>query len=247
MSRYKALVFGVVSLAMATNSFSQIRISRDSMRIAAQCPVVHPTVIVDSSSPREVVLEVVFDYGEPAESPSECAVGIGLVPVAPSGQIVGSVEEAIVSRASSWAEAEQIPPKKVPAGCLSLGRPVIWRDLRVVDIRMNPCWQEDGDVLTVQRAVISVTNVGGTGINEKTRPIRQVSPTWDRLYARHILNYTSLDIPTLDRGSGKRYIVVSRGMFHEETPVFEEWKTQQGYGVEIDQSFCGVEPTPKLN
>jgi hypothetical protein len=138
MGRYRRRVFVVVSLAIATNSFSQNRKPIDSMRIAGQCPVVHPTVIVDSSSPREVVLEVVFDYGEPAESPSECAVGIVLVAVAHSGRIVGSVEEAVVSRTSSRVETEPILPENVPAGCLSMGRLVIWRDLRVVDIRMTP-------------------------------------------------------------------------------------------------------------
>jgi hypothetical protein len=53
------------------------------------------------------------------------------------------------------------------------------------------------------------------------------------MYRKHVLNYDSLNLTRLDRGTGKRYIVVSRTAFDTQTPQFVEWKTRQGYGVQV--------------
>jgi len=114
-----------------------------------------------------------------------------------------------------------------------LGEPAIWRDIRVVTIGIAPSWAKDDEAFLARRVVLNIENIGGNGMNEKTRQVKSVSPIWDRLYARHVLNYESLDLPHLERGTGDRFIVVSRTLFEDVAPQFVEWKTEQGYGVDL--------------
>lgn len=188
---------------------------------------------VISSSPQEVVLQVSIQVTDPAALPSQEPVPLGFVAIAPTGNVEASILEAEASPLGDLSRVNPVPVGELPASVVSVGTPGIWRDLRIVDVYVRPCWG-DGDRYSVaQRLLLTITHVGGKGVNEKTRPVRAVSPLWDALYRRHVLNYEWLNLPRLERGTGKRYIVVSRSVFNTQTPQFQEWKTRQGYGAEV--------------
>ncbi len=188
---------------------------------------------VVTSSPEATDLDIVVALEDPSRLPSTEPVGVGLVAIAPTGNVRARVLEAVVGQAPEFSPVVTIDPVEVPSSVVVLGEPGIWRDLRIVDVRVSPCWEHRGHLFVARRLLVRIENVGGAGVNEKTRPPRPVSPVWETMYRRLVLNYDALNLPRLERGSGKRYIVVSRTLFDAQTPQFVEWKTRQGYGVEL--------------
>ena len=160
-------------------------------------------------------------------------VGIGFVAVGPRGRIEASVDSLEASRAGRPLEVLTPGSPEVPADLITLSEPAIWRELRVVRVVLRPAWRTTVDECVVARVVVRIVNVGGLGEAELNHPVRPVSPHWDRLYRAHVLNYEAFQPPRLTVGTGPRYIVVSRSRFALETPSFVEWKTRQGYGVDL--------------
>ncbi len=191
------------------------------------------TAEVLSSSPTSVLLEVSVTVTDRDQLPSQDAVSIGLVAISPQGNVQASLIQAEVSPVQDPKTTITVEPAKLPRASVILGAPAIWRDLRVVDVSVAPCWETSDGAAIAHRLLIEITNLGGVGINEKASPMRPVSPIWDRMYRRHVLNYDSLNLSRLQRGTGKRYIVISRTAFDAQTPQFVEWKTRQGYGVDL--------------
>jgi hypothetical protein len=188
---------------------------------------------VISSTLDATVLEVTVTQRDSRLPSSDDLIGLGLVAVAHSGRIQASVVEVEAVRLSRPDEIVHLTAPSSLESVVRLGRPGIWRDLRVVEVAIVPCWPIEDDIAVVRHAVIHIENVGGTGINEKTRQSRPVSPTWEQLYRRHVLNYDAANLSRLSRGTGKRYIVISRSRFDSQTPQFTGWKTRQGYGTQL--------------
>ncbi|MBN1423445.1 hypothetical protein JXA88_02710 [Candidatus Fermentibacteria bacterium] len=185
-----------------------------------------------SSTNESTVLEVSFAPTDMRRLPNSAEGILGLVAIAPTGNVSASVIQADVARVSDIdntlpSSGADIPP------LVRLGTPAIWRDLRVVEVTVAPSWATPQGGLMARRLVMEITNTGGASINEKTQAPRPVSPVWDRMYRSHVLNYDSLNLPRLTRGNGNRYLVISRTAFDAQTPQFVEWKTRQGYGVEV--------------
>lgn len=186
---------------------------------------------VVSSDPELTVLEV--SVPRPHEGPWPAEVGLGFVAVGPRGGIVASVVALEGSCAGQPARRCDLGSSSVPEGLVVLSEPAVWRELRVVRVGIRPAWACGTEEWVVTRAVIRLDNVGGQGVAELDHPSRPISPLWDRLYQAHVLNYDSVRPPRLTVGTGPRYIVVSRSRFAAQTPQFVEWKTRQGYRVEL--------------
>lgn len=199
----------------------------------AQPPPYEATSILVSSTPDAILMEIVVTLTDPGRLPSTEAVPAGLVAIGPTGNVRVVVVQADAALASQPKVMTPLDPAELPVAAVTVGTPGIWRDLRIVDVWVVPALAVRGQDYLARRLVVRIENAGGVGINEKTRPTRPVSPVWERMYRRHVLNYDSLNLPRLERGSGARYIVVSRTMFDTQTPQFVEWKTRQGYGVDI--------------
>jgi hypothetical protein len=199
----------------------------------------------------ETVLEISIDVENPGLLSESHSAGVGLVAVAHRGQIKASILEVEASNVTSFDQTIAVPSAEVPQTVVQLGRPAIWRDLRVVTLRIAPCWDFATTTLIARRLLVRIESIGGLGINEKTRSVRSVSPMWDNLYRRHVLNYDSMDLPKGERGTGKRYLVISRDRFNSQTPQFVTWKTRQGYRVDIvtleDLGYTDPTPTACLN
>jgi len=188
---------------------------------------------VISSSPQSVLLETTVEPADHQGVPCGRQVGLGMVAVAPSGQIRGRIIEAEVSPVTELESRIQFPPTSMPDGCLRISTPAVWRDLRVIQSAIVPCWKDETKTFMVRRVVVEIVNIGGKGIAEKETRSGPVSPMWERLYRAHVLNYDSLDLPRLDAGAGARYLIISRTRFDDELPQLLEWKTRQGYGVDL--------------
>jgi hypothetical protein len=188
-------------------------------------------VIVSSSAATTVEIEIVIT--EPQRLPSSDPVPVGLVAVAPKGNVSAAIIEAQGAAIDDLDSLEPLLVNDLPANAVEVADPVIWRDLRLVGLSVAPCWESGERAVVARRLVVTLRNIGGIGINEKTRPVTAVSPIWDRLYSRHVMNYNWLNLPRLERGDGNRYIIISREAFSDQIPQFEEWKTKQGYGVKL--------------
>ncbi len=196
-------------------------------------PLFGTSVSVLSTSPTSTLLEIHLNPLYAQKLPSSREEFVGLVAVAHTGQIRASVVSMELSPLADLDTMLEIPAISVPESFVHVGTPGIWRDIRVVSLGLVPCMRIHDENFVARRVIVEIKNAGGVGINEKTRPVRPVSPIWERMYRQHVLNYDSLNLPRLTRGTGKRYIVISRSLFDSQTPQFEDWKTLQGYGVEL--------------
>ncbi|MBN1426249.1 hypothetical protein JXA88_16990 [Candidatus Fermentibacteria bacterium] len=160
-------------------------------------------------------------------------IGIGLVAVAPRGRIMARLDAVDAHVLGQADDVARILPADFPEDLVLVGPPGIWRELRVVRVAIRPQWGEGESARVARRVRVTIINAGGQGVAELDHPARPVSLVWDRLFRAHVLNYEAFQPPRLTIGTGPRYIVISRSRFTEHTPAFVEWKTRQGYGVEV--------------
>ncbi|MCU0612374.1 MAG: C25 family cysteine peptidase, partial [Candidatus Eisenbacteria bacterium] len=177
------------------------------------------------------LIEIVLSDAMPGPWPDER--GIGLVAVGARGRVEVSVDVVEASRAGRPAQVLTAGSSHVPYDLVHVSDPAVWRELRVVRVGIRPAWRLGPDEWVATRMVVRVANAGGQGEAELDHPARPISPHWDRLYRAHVLNYEAFQPPRLAVGTGPRYVVVSRSRFAAETPQFVEWKTRQGYGVDL--------------
>jgi len=202
-----------------------------SLSLVTAPPGVSVTTSVSYSDWSRTEIQVTVDTGNRNLS-TETRIGLGFVAVAPRGKVTTSI---FIDEISGISSPEQIDPAgiTIPSSVLHASTPGIWRDLRVVDLHISPVFRTGEKTLSATSMRILVETGKGPGINEKTTPQRSISPIWHAMYQRHVLNYKNLNLPKLTRGTGKRYIVISRTRFNSNVQEFVEWKTQQGYGVEL--------------
>ena len=191
------------------------------------------TASVVSATHLSTTLEVSITPTDVDRLPTADAAILGLVAVSPTGNVEARVLQADASPVTDLNNSTSMVPREVPVTAVQLRTPAVWRDLRVVEVSVAPSWSVPEGGILARRLLIEIRNTGGIGINEKTSPTRPVSPVWDRMYRRNVLNYDSMNLPRLTRGNGNRYLVISRTAFDAQTPQFVEWKTRQGYGVEV--------------
>jgi len=186
---------------------------------------------VSHSDWHRTVIQVTVD-GVHQHAPIDTRIGLGLIAVAPYGTVSTDI---VVDEVTGISTSKPIDHTdiSIPNSILHTGTPGIWRDLRVVDLHICPVFLSGEEIVSATSMRIIIETGPGTGINEKAAPQRPISPVWHNLYQRHVLNYQNLDLPRLERGTGKRYIVVSRTRFDSQVQEFVDWKTQQGYGVEV--------------
>ena len=178
-------------------------------------------------------LEITVDGDGSASDPSFHQQVVGLVAVAPTGRITTSIGNASADRIGQSDDMIPVDIKDIPDDVIKITTPVIWRDLRVVTLSVAPCWKSGETVFVNRRIEVEIINEGGIGENEKTRPVGEISSLWDRMYRRNVLNYEDLDLPRMTRGTGNRFIIVSRTLFDSAVTDFVEWKTRQGFGVDL--------------
>ena len=198
----------------------------------APLPFAATATVLESNLTR-TMLQIVIDPTDRNGLPDGREIGLGLVAVASRGVIEWSIVDAAVSSVHDLASTGSVTPSSLPDDVVRVSEPAIWRELRVVRAAVAPSYAtREGDFL-IRRLVVAIENRGGTGFAEKETPVRPISPMWERLYRAHVLNFDPAQVPRLEYGTGNRYIVVSRTRFENQIPQFAEWKTKQGYGVDV--------------
>jgi len=149
-----------------------------------------------------------------------------------------------------------------PADWIESVSPFIVRDVRGVNVRINPLrYDADRGVLVVlQRATIVVETAGAGGVNVKQRPSpladggwldrtsgRQIDRQFGRLYGELFLNVESTagSIPSNEfdgsarynpvpgGGAGASLLVITDDAFVAALDTFVNWKRQRGLQVEL--------------
>lgn len=76
----------------------------------------------------------------------------------------------------------------------SVGEPGVWRDLRVVNLRVNPLTfnPATGEIKACSEITVRIEYTGVSDVNVKNAPKRPVTDSYDRMYESVVLNYSYL-------------------------------------------------------
>ena len=120
---------------------------------------------------------------------------------------------------------------------VSIGRPCIWRDLRVANLRVAPVrYNPARKELTVYTNVtVRLEYAGESSINAKNRPVTAVRPQHAAMYGRNVLNFDELDIPIVDAPSDNEYdlLIIANDEYLDNLESFVDWKKEKGYKVKL--------------
>jgi len=130
-----------------------------------------------------------------------------------------------------------------PADVASLGEPGVFRDLRLVAVRVNPVRYNPvtRTVSVIEKLRLRLSCTGGPGANPKLveRPFR--SAAFEPLYAALVDNYDQLPRAEVRRGS---YLVITVDDYATSLAPFVEWKRSRGVETElVTLSEIGASPT----
>jgi hypothetical protein len=123
-----------------------------------------------------------------------------------------------------------------PSELVSLDGPNIWRDCRVVSVRVTPFrYNPVSNQLKVYRKLtVEITATPGAGPNPLDGDHHLVSPTFDRMYRASILNYDDLgyQLRLTDTPSTKYLIITNTTAVSHVQPIVD-FRNAQGYKVEV--------------
>jgi len=234
MSRISPVIFALLVICTTASSFARSPIPEEGVFSEASLSSSYAAMLETAEPAADgtrIVARITSNVDGPVleRSPAQ----LGIIAIAPRGRVQAVVAHMEISTPDDPSHIRNISLNTGDPNPVILGKPGIWRDLRVVDISLQPVISVGNETVVIHRITFTVTTGPEPGINEKTRPETPISPTWDAVYRQHILNYDSLNITSLERGTGKRYIVISRSYWDSVIPEFVQWKNQQGYGVDL--------------
>jgi len=130
-----------------------------------------------------------------------------------------------------------------PADVASVGEPGIFRDLRLVSVRVNPIRYNPvtRTLSVVERLELRLNSTSEQGANMKrvSRDFR--SAAFEPIYAAVVDNYDQLPRAEIRRGS---YLVITVDDYAAAMGPFVEWKRQRGIETElVTLSAIGASPT----
>lgn len=130
-----------------------------------------------------------------------------------------------------------------PEAVASIGEPGIFRDLRLVSVRVNPVRYNPvtRELLIAERLQVRVVTDGGSGVNPKRVERDFRSAAFEPIYAAVVDNYDQLPRAELQRGS---YLIITVNDYVAALAPFVEWKRQRGVETEVvPLSTIGTSPT----
>ncbi len=118
----------------------------------------------------------------------------------------------------------------------SVGEPSIWRDLRVVNLRVNPLKYNPatGELRACSEITVKLDFTGTNNKNAKAPSMRSVSTDYDRMYRQRVLNYPDLNLTVDDATDGAYdYLVIAADAYVSNMTPFINWKNSQGVATNI--------------
>jgi hypothetical protein len=130
-----------------------------------------------------------------------------------------------------------------PSELASLGEPGVFRDLRVVSVRVNPVRYNPvtKELSVAERVKVRLTYGPGPGINPRTVTRSFRSAAFEPLYESLIDNYDLLPRAEVRRGS---YLIIAADGYAAALAPLVEWKCSKGIETELVLlSTIGASPT----
>jgi len=115
--------------------------------------------------------------------------------------------------------------------------PGIWRDLRVVSLKVNPIRYNPAtsELKVCSEIKVRLDYTSGGSINVKGSLTRPVAPNYDRMYRSTVLNYGHLDLNVTDGGKpdpgtdeAYDYLIIAADEYMGNMTPFVNWKNTQG-------------------
>jgi hypothetical protein len=124
-----------------------------------------------------------------------------------------------------------------PKKSLNVGMPSIMRDLRVVNLTINPFTYYPGQGLLVVKnhIMVEVSFEGENSINilERNNNI-PVSPRWEKIYNELVLNYDMLNLPSGEMdGTGVKFLIITHPNFTATINTLATWHHKSGLKTEV--------------
>lgn len=119
-----------------------------------------------------------------------------------------------------------------------VSEPGIWRDLRLVNLRVAPVRYNPAvdELILFTSVTVRLEYVGENMTNAKMRAVVEVSPCRAASYDRIVLNYDGLDIPVLaSQPDDNDYdlLIIAEDRFVDDLDSFTSWKQQKGYKSKV--------------
>jgi len=124
-----------------------------------------------------------------------------------------------------------------PAEQVAVGEPGIWRDIRVVSLKVFPIRYNPatGQVKACTEMTVQLDYSGTSDVNALEEAGRPIKPNHDRMYRSLVLNYDDLKLdvenPVLaarDDDDGYDYLIICADQWLEHMQPFIDWKESLG-------------------
>ncbi len=130
-----------------------------------------------------------------------------------------------------------------PTEVASISEPMIMRDLRLVQLRVNPARYNPvtREVVVASRVSVTLNYANGEEINPRTAARSYRSAAFEPIYRSLVANYDQLPTKEIRRGS---YLVIANDSFADQLTDFTTWKHRRGVEtVLVRLSDIGVSPS----
>ncbi|HER44256.1 MAG TPA: T9SS type A sorting domain-containing protein [Candidatus Eisenbacteria bacterium] len=119
---------------------------------------------------------------------------------------------------------------------VEVGAPGIWRDLRVVDLRVAAarCNPASGELVAAASITVKLSYEGTSDVNVRKQAAGYVNTRHDAVYREAVLNYDDLDIPVLAAPpTGYDLLIIAEDRYVAAIDPLVNHKRQRGYKVNV--------------
>lgn len=160
------------------------------------------------------------------EASYDTRTGLPLMPVQDAARAPGA---PLAFDAAAYGVNELLPLESV-----TVGEPVIMRDLRIVPLRVYPIQHNptSGETQVLRRLVVELSYSGSGGENVLTEE-RPLSRSFQPLYETLVLNYDSIRGRGYENDARGKYVIITHDNYYSSILPLAEWKHRRGMEVEI--------------
>ena len=124
-----------------------------------------------------------------------------------------------------------------PEVMAQVGDPGIWRDLRVVNLKVNPLAYNPatGELRACSEITVKLEYSGKSDVNVKSPSRRPIAENYDSMYRQSVLNYGYLESVTEvgDLDALCDYLIIADDDYLTNMAPFISWKNTQGYATSL--------------
>jgi hypothetical protein len=134
-----------------------------------------------------------------------------------------------------------------PERIAEVGEPGIWRDIRVVNLRVCPMRYNPatGELRVYTKLTVKLEHYGISNTNVLAPRQKPISPHQDEMYRSAVLNYDLLDLDRSVKGSKDDYdyLIIASDGYYDEVDTLVKWKNSKGLATRAE-SLSNIGTTP---